>query len=179
MYGADQTTRRRQLDYSSTQARSMETMEQRSEQDVSVNGTSGPTESAGDRGRVLLVDDNDLTREVYATLLRLLGYDVFEAESAQAALARGRTCRPDVVLLDIRLPDICGWDTGLMLKSDPATSSCALLAFSASIDSTADLCAEDRHHCFDGYVHKPVPTAELARRLQIIIEERRRQQVPA
>jgi CheY-like chemotaxis protein len=131
--------------------------------------------SAGDCGYVLLVDDHDLTREVYANLLRMFGYHVVEANSARGALERCRVLRPDIVLLDIRLPDLSGWETARRLRTDPATSSCALLAFSASIDSAGDLHAGDDDGVFDGFVRKPVPPAELARSIEGALDARRRQ----
>src|SRR5213594_1703071 len=131
--------------------------------------------SAGDHGQVLLVDDHDLTREVYAKLLRVFGYHVIEAKAALTALERCRALQPDVVLLDLRLPDLSGWETARRLRTDPATSSCALLVFSASIDSAGDLHAEDDDGLFDGFVRKPVAAAELARTIERALDARRRQ----
>ena len=64
--------------------------------------------------------------------------------------------------MDIGLPRLDGWQASRILKSDPATSSIPLIAFSAHIDSTADLVGKST---FDGYILKPVSPTELVRRV--------------
>ncbi|MGH7616518.1 MAG: response regulator [Gemmatimonadaceae bacterium] len=123
---------------------------------------------AGDDRRIVLIaEDHDDTRRVYGLILRHFGYDVAEASTGEEAIEIARHRRPDLVLMDIGLPGIDGWQTGRILKSDPDTTHIPLIAFSARIDSTADLIGRAT---FDGYIRKPVSPLELARRIGAYLE---------
>jgi two-component system, cell cycle response regulator DivK len=111
---------------------------------------------------VLLAEDDDDTRRVYGLILRHFGFDVEEASSGEQAIEIARLRRPSLVLMDIGLPGIDGWQTSRILKSDPETTTIPLIAFSARVDSTADLAGRAT---FDGYIHKPVSPLDLARRI--------------
>lgn len=121
------------------------------------------------RGRpvVLLAEDNDDTRRVYGLILRHYGYHVEEATNGEDAVALTRAGRPNLVLMDIGLPVLDGWQASRILKSDPATSAIPLIAFSAHVDSTADLAGRST---FDGYILKPVSPTELVRRVGAYLE---------
>jgi CheY-like chemotaxis protein len=120
-------------------------------------------EGARERPVVLLAEDNDDTRRVYGLILRHYGYHVQEATNGEDAVSLARACQPNLVLMDIGLPRLDGWEAGRILRSDPHTSGIPLIAFSAHIDSTADLAG---HATFDGYILKPVSPTELARRVE-------------
>jgi CheY-like chemotaxis protein len=111
---------------------------------------------------VLLAEDDDDTRRVYGLILRHFGFDVEEASSGEQAIEIARVRRPSLVLMDIGLPGLDGWQTGRILRADPKTTRIPLIAFSARVDSTADLvgCVT-----FDGYIRKPVSPLDLARRI--------------
>src|SRR5215467_3288037 len=111
---------------------------------------------------ILLAEDHEDTRRVYGLILRHFGFDVEEAATGEEAIAIARRCHPGLVLLDIGLPGIDGWQTGRILKADPDTTNIPLIAFSARVDSTADLMGRAT---FDGYIRKPVSPLELARRI--------------
>jgi len=130
---------------------------------VQFNDATGATQS-GTRERpvVLLAEDNDDTRRVYGLILRHYGYQVEEATNGEDAVALARAGRPNLVLMDIGLPRLDGWQASRILKSDPLTSAIPLIAFSAHIDSTADLVGRSS---FDGYILKPVSPTELVRRV--------------
>jgi len=115
-----------------------------------------------ERPVVLLAEDHEDTRRVYGLILRHFGYVVEEASTGEEAIELARLCRPSLVLLDIGLPGIDGWQTGRILKADPVTTHIPLIAFSARVDSTADLIGRST---FDGYIRKPVSPMELARRI--------------
>jgi two-component system, sensor histidine kinase len=129
----------------------------------------GQYESNGDRPRpvVLLAEDHDDTRRVYGLILRHFGFDVEEAASGEEAIAIARDRHPSLVLMDIGLPGIDGWQTGRILKADPKTTNIPLIAFSARVDSTDDLIGRAT---FDGYIRKPVSPLELARRVGAYLE---------
>lgn len=111
---------------------------------------------------VLIAEDHEDTRRVYGLILRHFGYDVAEAATGEEAIEIARMRHPSLVLMDIGLPGIDGWQTGHILKSDPDTTHIPLIAFSARVDSTADLAGRAT---FDGYIRKPVSPLELARRV--------------
>ncbi|HEX9400476.1 MAG TPA: response regulator [Anaeromyxobacter sp.] len=70
--------------------------------------------------RVLVVDDNDLQRDVVSDVLSSVGYDVEQAASGAAALDSARARRPDVVVLDLMLPDTDGATVLAEIRADPA-----------------------------------------------------------
>lgn len=80
---------------------------------------------------VLIVDDTRLNRELVKDLLETEDYLVTEAENGQEALDRARAQHPDLVLLDIELPDMNGVDVLAALKTDPATQDIPVVALTA------------------------------------------------
>ncbi|HXT15740.1 MAG TPA: response regulator [Gemmatimonadaceae bacterium] len=114
------------------------------------------------RPLVVLAEDNEDTRRVYGLILQHFGYEVKEATNGVEAVRVTRECQPSLVLMDIGLPGLDGWQASRMLKSDPATHRIPLVAFSARIDSTADLGGDAS---FDGYMLKPISPRELVRRI--------------
>jgi CheY-like chemotaxis protein len=116
---------------------------------------------------ILLAEDHDDTRRVYGLILRHFGYRVDEATTGEEAVELVKSRRPALVLMDIGLPGLDGWQASRILKSDPDTTSIPLIAFSARVDSTDDLA--DRP-TFDGYILKPVSPLELVRRVNAYME---------
>jgi CheY-like chemotaxis protein len=120
-----------------------------------------------ERPLVLLADDNEDARRVYGLILRHYGYEVEEATNGFDAVAMIRELQPNLVLMDINMPGLDGWQASRVLKDDPETNCIPLIAFSAYVDSTADL---GGHATFDGYILKPVSPTELVRRVQSYCE---------
>lgn len=116
---------------------------------------------------VLLIEDNDDNLRIYSTILTYAGYRVLEATDGEAGLASARTAQPDLILMDVSIPKIDGWEATRILKADPATSSIPVIAL------TAHALASDRERAeqigFDGYISKPAEPrlvlAEVERRL--------------
>ncbi|HEX9109163.1 MAG TPA: response regulator, partial [Longimicrobiales bacterium] len=102
---------------------------------------------------VLLVEDNEDNRIVYATVLEHFGYKVIEATDGAEGVRLARERHPDVVLMDISIPVIDGWQATTMLKDDPATTGIPVIAL------TAHALPEDREKSVsvgcDGYLAKP------------------------
>lgn len=116
---------------------------------------------------VLLAEDHEDTRRVYGLILRHFGYQVEEAANGLDAVKLVKTWRPNLVLMDIGLPGLDGWQASRILKSDPETHAIPLIAFSARVDSAADLAERPT---FDGYILKPVSPMELVRRVNAYME---------
>ena len=82
--------------------------------------------------RVLLIDDHAAAREGYAVFLSGSGYDVLQAGSGEEALTIASTSKIHVVVLDLGLPDIDGWEVARRLKAQPHTSSIPIIALTGS-----------------------------------------------
>lgn len=111
---------------------------------------------------IVLAEDDEETRHVYGIILRSVGYQVEEATNGDEAVELTRSLRPSLVLMDIGLPGLDGWQASRVLKSDLETGCIPLIAFSACVDSTADL---NHGTTFDGFILKPVSPMELVRRV--------------
>ena len=109
--------------------------------------------------RVLIVEDHERNMKLFRDVLSAKGYRTLEATSGAQAIELAREHVPDIVLMDIRLPDVDGIDALERLRSDERTSSIPVLAV------TAQAMRGDRERFlaagFDGYVPKPVDIAEL------------------
>jgi PAS domain S-box-containing protein len=105
--------------------------------------------------RILSVDDYAPARYARAKLLRQAGFDVLEAASGEDALAQAAAARPDVVLLDINLPDLDGYEVCRRLKTLPATAGIPVLHLSASQRDAVDH-ARGLDAGADGFLVEPV-----------------------
>ena len=110
---------------------------------------------------VLLVEDNEDNRIVYSTILRHFGYRVMEALNGEEGIAKARAEKPDLILMDISIPIIDGWEATQVLKHDPKTNDIPIIAL------TAHALASDREKAMevgcDGYLAKPCePRAVVA-----------------
>jgi CheY-like chemotaxis protein len=102
---------------------------------------------------VLLVEDNEDNRIVYSTILRHFGYEVSEALNGEEGIAKARSERPDLILMDISIPIIDGWEATKILKADPATGDVPIIALTAHALAT-DRAKAEEVGC-DGYLAKP------------------------
>ena len=80
---------------------------------------------------ILLVDDNEDNRTIYRTLLEHEGYRVLESADGTSALECVRAESPDLVVMDLAMPGLDGWELTHILKSDPSTSGIPVLALTA------------------------------------------------
>lgn len=76
---------------------------------------------AAKAGVVLFADDNRDTRELYALYLSMLGYNVVLADNGREAVQLARTHRPDLIVMDLDMPDMDGWAAIRQLQTDPTT----------------------------------------------------------
>jgi CheY-like chemotaxis protein len=107
------------------------------------------------------VEDNEDNRIIYSTVLRHAGYEVVEALDGAQAIALARSLIPDLILMDISIPEVNGWDATRILRLEPATSAIPIIAL------TAHALADDRTRAtevgFTAYLAKPIePRAVLA-----------------
>ncbi len=109
--------------------------------------------------RVLVVDDDDVIRQLICLNLELEGFEVYQAADGLDALAKVREVNPAVVTLDIMMPKLDGWDAAARLRSDPATSHVRVVLLSARAQE-ADLKRGSRLGV-DFYLTKPFDPDEL------------------
>lgn len=98
-----------------------------------IERTVGPLPSSG--GDVLVVDDDASLRELLRQQLGERGYDVRLATNGSEAIHSVRARRPDLIVLDVMMPDISGFDVATILKSDPSTQTIPILILSIVQDS--------------------------------------------
>ena len=82
-------------------------------------------------GRVLVVDDEEGIRVLCRVNLELGGFEVVEAGDGPEALERARSCQPDLILLDVMMPGMDGWEVLARLKSDDATAAIPVVLLTA------------------------------------------------
>jgi len=81
--------------------------------------------------KILLVEDNEMNRDMLARRLQYKGYEVVVAVDGQAGVEVGRTAAPDLILMDMSLPVLSGWDATGVLKSAPETRAIPIIALTA------------------------------------------------
>ncbi len=109
--------------------------------------------------RVLVVEDNEKNMKLFRDVLDASGYRTLEATTGDDAIAMASEHTPDLVLMDIQLPDLDGVQALQRLRADPRTASIPIVAL------TAQAMQGDRERFlaagFDGYMSKPVNVREL------------------
>lgn len=83
------------------------------------------------RKRILIVEDNDLNLKLFRDLLTAHGYETIETREGMEAIALTRSERPDLILMDIQLPEVSGLDVTRRLKSEEALRSIPIIAVTA------------------------------------------------
>ena len=109
------------------------------------------------KGRILVVEDNMDNYELVRFILERAGYDVFLAVNGRDGVAAARFQKPDLILMDLAMPEMDGWLAAEKLKADEITKSIPLYALSAhTLPSERKRAIEAG--C-DGYVSKPIHMA--------------------
>jgi len=116
---------------------------------------------------VLVVDDYDDGREMYAEFLELAGYRVSQAKDGAEALRKANDLLPDIILMDLSLPDIDGSDVARRLRKDPRTRQIPLVVVTGHAPENVQ---SQTLQC-DAFVTKPCPpdalVGEVARLLAL------------
>ena len=115
------------------------------------------------RPNILLVEDYDDAREMYRDYLQFAGFEVDTARDGHEALDKARSLMPDLILMDLSLPGMDGWEATRVLKSDPRTRHLVIVALSAHA-----LAAEGeraRVAGCDGFIAKPCLPHDLVEQM--------------
>src|SRR5512140_3655309 len=81
--------------------------------------------------KILVVDDDDMMRKMTSTILTRHEFEVLNAENGRDALAQLETVRPDLILLDVMMPEMDGYETCQKIRANPATSTIPVLMLTA------------------------------------------------
>ncbi|HET7260792.1 MAG TPA: response regulator [Casimicrobiaceae bacterium] len=114
--------------------------------------------------RILVVDDSPTERHVLQDLLSRAGYEVVESDSGEDAIAKARALRPDLILMDVVMPGLNGFQATRAISRDPETRAIPVIMCTSKSQET-DRIWGLRQGARD-YVVKPVVRAELLAKIQ-------------
>jgi CheY-like chemotaxis protein len=119
--------------------------------------------------KILLVEDNEMNRDMLSRRLVRKGYDVVCAVDGLEAVDMAGLEAPDLILMDMRLPKLDGWEATRRIKADPGTQSIPVIAL------TAHAMAGDREQAMDAgcddYDSKPVDLKRLLGKMQALLDQ--------
>ena len=120
--------------------------------------------------KILLVEDNEMNRDMLSRRLIRKGHEVPMAVDGQQGVEMAKAMAPDLILMDMSLPVIDGWEATRRLKADPATQPIPVIAL------TAHAMAGDREKALeagcDDYDTKPVEFARLLEKIDALLKKR-------
>ncbi|MCC6780440.1 MAG: response regulator [Hyphomicrobiales bacterium] len=120
-----------------------------------------------DPPRILVVDDNEINRDILVTRLEANGYATLQASDGETALALAASERPDLILLDVMMPRLDGIEACRRLKSDPALPFTPVILVTARTDTRDVVAGLDAGA--DEYLTKPVDHAALVARVRSVL----------
>jgi len=119
---------------------------------------------------ILLVEDNEMNRDMLSRRLQRKGYHIVTATDGEQGLSMARTTGPDLILMDITLPEMDGWEVIRLLKKDESTRHIPIIAL------TARALMSDRAKAFevgcDDYDTKPVDFVRLTEKIGNLLAEK-------
>lgn len=119
--------------------------------------------------KILIVEDNEMNRDMLSRRLARRGFEVVVAADGSEGMALARSERPALILMDMSLPVVDGWEATRQLKADPATAAIPIIGL------TAHAMVSDRERAFevgcDGYETKPVELPRLLDAMAKLIRE--------
>ena len=119
--------------------------------------------------KILLVEDNEMNRDMLTRRLQRKGYEVVIAADGKEALRKAQSQTPDLILMDIRLPVMDGWEAMRRIKTVPETQSIPIIAL------TANAMAGDMEKCMDAgcddYDTKPIDLPRLLEKMQALLNK--------
>ncbi len=119
---------------------------------------------------ILLVEDNEMNRDMLSRRLQRKGHEVLIAVDGIQGVELAQTQNPDLILMDMSLPVLDGWEATQQLKAAPETSGIPIIAL------TAHAMAGDREKCLevgcDDYDTKPIEFSRLLGKIQALLEKK-------
>jgi CheY-like chemotaxis protein len=121
------------------------------------------------RPRVLVVDDYPDAREMYAEYLQFAGFDVIQAGNGIEALERALDSAPDIILMDLSLPVMDGWEATRRLKADQLTAGIPIVALTGH--ALAGILEGAKNAGCDAFVTKPCLPEDLVKEIQKVLSD--------
>jgi two-component system, cell cycle response regulator DivK len=121
--------------------------------------------------KILLVEDNEMNRDMLSRRLIRSGYEVVLAVDGAQGVAMAASDSPDIVLMDMSLPVLDGWEATRRLKADPATRSLPVIALTAHAMAGDEKKA--REAGCDDFDTKPVEYARLLSKIEGLLQKRK------
>ena len=118
--------------------------------------------------KVLVVDDNDENRMLEKDLLDIAGFEVFEADNVADAIALAIKEKPDIIIMDVRLPDMRGTEAAGILRKNKETSTIPIVFVTASV--MADGLEEVRKIPNSGFIGKPINTRTFVKEISRLLQ---------
>ena len=118
--------------------------------------------------KILIVEDEEATRETWAEFFENAGYEVVQAGDGQEALDVTRRERPDIVLLDLKLPRLDGYQVCQRLKGEPLTAHIPIIMITAFLTGASDT-VRGIEYGADDYLNKPVDLDVLGARVRMVL----------
>jgi two-component system cell cycle response regulator DivK len=120
--------------------------------------------------RILIVDDNAHNLDMLMTILKFHGFEPLSAKNGEEAIEKTRELLPDLILMDLSMPVMNGWDATRQIKQDPALAHIPIVAVSA-YDMLQDKEAALAAGC-DAFLSKPLNMFALKERLEAIMTKK-------
>ena len=117
--------------------------------------------------KILIVEDNEMNRDMLSRRLARRGYTMVVAVDGSEGVEKARTDTPDLILMDMSLPGIDGWEASRRIKADPATASIPIIALTAHA-MTSDRDKAIQAGCND-YDTKPVELPRLLGKIEALL----------
>ena len=117
--------------------------------------------------KALVVDDNENNLMLEKDLLEVAGFEVFEADNAATAIAVARKVRPNIIIMDVRLPDMRGSEAAKILRRDLALRDVPIVFVTASV--MAEGKEEITAIANSGFIGKPINTRTFADEISRIL----------
>jgi two-component system, cell cycle response regulator DivK len=118
--------------------------------------------------RALVIDDNANNLMLEKDLLEVAGFEVFQAENASCGIALGRKEKPDIIIMDMRLPDMRGSEAAKILRLDNATRDIPIVFVTASV--MAEGSEEITSITNSGFIGKPIDTRTFVKEISQFIK---------
>jgi two-component system cell cycle response regulator DivK len=119
---------------------------------------------------ILLVEDNEMNRDMLSRRLERRGFTVLMAEDGQQGIDMAAARMPDLILMDMSLPVLDGWEATRRLKADPATRATPVIALTAHAMNSDEQKARDAG-C-DDFDTKPIDLVRLLEKIQRLLEQK-------
>jgi two-component system, cell cycle response regulator DivK len=117
--------------------------------------------------KALIVDDNKSNLMLEKDLLEVAGFAVFQAENSADGIALAKSEKPDIIVMDVRLPDMRGTEAARILREDPETSAISIVFVTASV--MAEGIDEIKNIANSGFIGKPINTRTFAKEISAFI----------